>query len=114
MLETCVLATLCRQESYGYQIIKDVPASLGLTDSALYPLLKRLEASGCITSRTAEYNRRLRKYFRITDAGLMRIDEFLDEREEVLEVYRYIEESLKKEQEDKGYQQSKGQENVNG
>ena len=36
-LEACVLATLCRQESYGYQIVKDVPEILGLTESTLYP-----------------------------------------------------------------------------
>ena len=68
-LEACVLATLRRRESYGYQIIKDVPASLGLTESSLYPLLKRLQGSGLIAVRTAEHNGRLRKYYRITESG---------------------------------------------
>ena len=76
-LETCVLATLERRESYGYQIVKDVPPLLGLTESTLYPLLKRLESSGCITVRSAEHNGRLRKYYRVTPAGAARIEEFL-------------------------------------
>ena len=67
-LEACVLAAVSGDESYGYQIVKDVPASMGLTESTLYPLLKRLEKAGCITARSAEHNGRLRRYYRITDA----------------------------------------------
>lgn len=92
-LEACVLATLRRRESYGYQIVKDVPKSLGLTESTLYPLLKRLEAADCIAARTAEHNGRLRKYYRITPAGLARIGAFMAERDEVMGIYRYIEDS---------------------
>ena len=90
-LEACVLATLCHQESYGYQIVKDVPEILGLTESTLYPLLKRLEGSGCIAARSAEHNGRLRKYYRTTDEGLVKLGEFLREKDEVVQVYQYIE-----------------------
>ena len=55
-LEGCVLSTLCRKESYGYQIVKDVPDILGLTESTLYPLLKRLETGGFISVRAVEHN----------------------------------------------------------
>ena len=55
-LEACVLAAVSGEESYGYQIVKDVPASMGLTESTLYPLLKRLEKAGCITARSAEHD----------------------------------------------------------
>ena len=57
-LEACVLAAVSGEESYGYQIVKDVPASMGLTESTLYPLLKRLEKAGYITARSAEHNGR--------------------------------------------------------
>ena len=89
-LEACVLAVLARGESYGYQIIKEVPPTLGLTESTLYPLLKRLEGAGCITVRSAEHNGRLRKYYRITDAGVAYIDEFLRERDDVIAIYDYV------------------------
>lgn len=56
-LEACVLAAVSGEESYGYQIVKDVPASMGLTESTLYPLLKRLEKAGCITARSARAQR---------------------------------------------------------
>ena len=45
-LEACVLAAVSGEESYGYQIVKDVPASMGLTESTLYPLLKPGEGRG--------------------------------------------------------------------
>ena len=90
-LEACVLATLCRQESYGYQIVKDVPEILGLTESTLYPLLKRLEGSGCIAARSAEHNGRLRKYYCTTDEGRVKLGEFLREKDEIVQVYRYVE-----------------------
>ena len=90
-LEICVLASLRGGDSYGYQIVKDVPDVLGLTESTLYPLLKRLEKAGCITARSAEHNGRLRRYYRITDAGRERIAEFLAEWPSVQEIYRYVE-----------------------
>ena len=60
------------------------------TESILYPLLKRLEEAGCITVRFAEHNGRLRKYYRITDAGCARIAEFLSEWQSVQEIYDYV------------------------
>lgn len=89
-LEACVLATLCKGESYGYQIIKDIPESLDLTESTLYPLLKRLEAAQCISVRSVEHRGRLRKYYRITQAGIDRIEEFISEREVVEGLYSYV------------------------
>ena len=89
-LDVCVLASINRQDSYGYQIVKDVPSSLHLTESTLYPLLKRLESAGLLTVYAIEHNGRLRKYYRITDAGVAHIDEFLRERDDVIAIYDYV------------------------
>ena len=89
-LEVCVLASINRQDSYGYQIVKDVPAILNLTESTLYPLLKRLEAAGLLTPYSVEHSGRLRKYYRITEAGVRHIDEFLRERDDVVSIYDYV------------------------
>ncbi|WP_297183531.1 PadR family transcriptional regulator [uncultured Enorma sp.] len=90
-IEAGVLATVAGRESYGYQIVKDAPAALELTESTLYPVLKRLEQAGCITARSVEHNGRLRKYYRITDAGRARIEEFLAAWPAVQDIYRYVE-----------------------
>ena len=89
-LDVCVLASINRQDSYGYQIVKDVPAILNLTESTLYPLLKRLETAGLLTTYSVEHNGRLRKYYRITEAGVRHIDEFLRERDDVVSIYDYV------------------------
>ena len=61
-----------------------------LSESTLYTILKRLEAGGLLTVRTAEHGGRLRKYYRITDLGLRRIEEFLEEWKEIMTIYRFI------------------------
>lgn len=90
-VEACVLAAVRDEESYGYQIIRDVPAALELTESTLYPVLKRLESGGYVSVRSAEHNGRLRKYYRTTEAGLAHLAQFAKGRAEVNEIYDYIE-----------------------
>jgi PadR family transcriptional regulator PadR len=89
-LEVCVLAAVREQDTYGYQIIKQVPARLGLTESTLYPLLKRLEVAQCITVYSVEHNGRLRKYYRITPVGIKKIDDFIAVEPDILSIYEYI------------------------
>ena len=90
LLDVCVLAAIKSKDSYGYQIIKDMKPYLVLSESTLYTILKRLEAANMLTVRTAEHSGRLRKYYRITEAGLKRIEEFKSEWEEILSIYRFV------------------------
>ena len=87
-LEVCVLASISQHDSYGYQIVKDMPPSLQITESTLYPLLKRLEAAGALTTDSVEHHGR--KYYRITSDGLARIDEFLAEWADIESLYEYV------------------------
>ena len=89
-LDVCVLASINQQDSYGYQIVKDVPPNLPLTESTLYPLLKRLESAGLLTVYSVEHNGRLRKYYRITEAGIAYLNGFLAEWDEITTVYEYV------------------------
>jgi PadR family transcriptional regulator PadR len=56
----------------------------------LYTILKRLEASRLLTVRTAEYGGRLRKYYKITKAGLGRLEDFKDEWRQVMSIYQFV------------------------
>ena len=89
-LEICVLASLKGRDSYGYQIVKDVPDILGLTESTLYPLLKRLEKAKCLTTYSVEHNGRLRKYYRLMPAGEERIAEFLSAQADIMSIYDFV------------------------
>jgi PadR family transcriptional regulator PadR len=95
ILDACVLKALTHGDSYGYQIIKDISPYLEISESTLYPILKRLESNGCLTVYSVEHNGRLRKYYSITDSGRERIGSFLTEWEQVMRAYDYIREDLK-------------------
>lgn len=90
LLEVCVLSVLRGGESYGYKIISDVAPYIEISESTLYPILKRLEAAGAVTTQSREYNGRLRKYYKITDKGLQKIDEFIENAREFERIYLFI------------------------
>jgi PadR family transcriptional regulator PadR len=90
VLEICVLAALREEDAYGYKIIKDLSSFMAVSESTLYPILKRLEQSGCVTVYSVEHNGRLRKYYRITALGRERISEFLSEWDSLEQAYRFI------------------------
>lgn len=92
LLEVCVLKILSKSDSYGYQIVKDVSEHIKISESTLYPILKRLEATGCLSIYSVEHNGRLRKYFKVTPDGESRIDSFLSEWDEIMRVYEFIKE----------------------
>ena len=90
MLEVFVLADIKDEDSYGYQIIKDMKPYVTISESTLYPILRRLEAGALLTVHSVEHNGRLRKYYHITDAGRSRIEEFKEEWKELESIYRFI------------------------
>ena len=90
LLDVCVLSAIKNEESYGYKIIKDTEPYIKLSESTLYTILKRLETAKMLTVRSAEHGGRLRKYYRITDAGLKRINEFKEEWKEVMTIYQFV------------------------
>ena len=90
LLDVCVLAAIKNGESYGYRIIKDVAPFIEISESTLYPILRRLEAGELLTVRAAEHNGRLRKYYKITDAGRARLAEFASEWGEIMAIYQFV------------------------
>ena len=95
ILETCVLTVLHRGDSYGYQLVRDVSEMIEITESTLYPILRRLEAGGLVTAYSVEHNGRLRRYYHITEAGARKIIDFLDEWKVLLRILSSIEAEVK-------------------
>ena len=91
LLDVCVLVVLKQNDSYGYQIIKDITPYISLSESTLYPILKRLEKGKALTTYSMEHNGRLRKYYQITEPGLQRIRDFLTDWKDVMKIYDFIE-----------------------
>ena len=90
LLDVCVLAAIKTEDSYGYQIVKDMKPYVEISESTLYPILRRLESAELLTVRKAEHNGRLRKYYHITPLGLARIEAFKDEWQEILAIDQFM------------------------
>jgi PadR family transcriptional regulator PadR len=90
LLDVCVLAAIQSGESYGYQIIKDIKPYVEISESTLYPILRRLEENRMLCVRSAEHNGRLRKYYSITGLGKERLADFVEEWKEIMAIYRFV------------------------
>lgn len=90
MLEVCVLAAIKAEDSYGYKIIKDMKPYVEISESTLYPILKRLEAAELLSVHSVEHSGRLRKYYHITPAGIQRIEAFREEWKEMMSIYKFV------------------------
>ena len=90
LLDVCVLAAIRNEESYGYKIIKDMKPYIEMSESTLYTILKRLETSDMLTVRSAEHGGRLRKYYRITELGIAKIEDFREDWQEIMSIYMFV------------------------
>ena len=95
MLDICVLASLLQGDSYGYMIIKNLSPHVEISESTLYPILRRLEEMRAVETYSMEHNGRLRKYYAITPLGERRIRVFLDEWKSMMDIYTFIEEEMR-------------------
>jgi PadR family transcriptional regulator, regulatory protein PadR len=90
ILEIFVLGALNRGDSYGYKIVQDLSPIIEISESTLYPILRRLEIADAISTYQIEHNGRLRKYYKINDKGRKQLQEFTKEWEDIKKVYDFI------------------------
>lgn len=69
LIEFLILAIVEKQDSYGYEISQTIKIVADIKESTLYPILKKLEKTGYVTTYTQEFQGRKRKYYTITPAG---------------------------------------------
>ena len=97
VLDICVLAVLARGASYGYKIVGDVSQCIEISESTLYPILRRLEAR-VRHHLPAGAQWPHAKYYALTAAGMEKIREFLLEWKEMQKIYRFIEQNSREEE----------------
>jgi len=90
LLDLCVLAAMRGGDTYGYQLIRDISPHIEISESTLYPILKRLESAGCVSSYSMEHNGRLRRYYRLEAPGRDRLREFCEESEQLVGILDWI------------------------
>ncbi len=71
LLDAIVLSVVSKDKdgTYGYKITQDVRQGIEISESTLYPVLRRLEKDGCLTVYNQEFNGRNRRYYKITETG---------------------------------------------
>ncbi len=90
LLDVAVLAAIRNDDSYGYQIIKDLKPCMEISESTLYPILRRLEAGEFLNVKDTIHNGRVRKYYHITKKGLEKINAFKNEWQEIMLIYNFV------------------------
>ena len=77
LMDAIVLAVVALEEAYGYKITQDIRAVMEVSESTLYPVLRRLQKDGCLDVYDQEFSGRNRRYYRITPRGREQLQETL-------------------------------------
>ena len=81
LLDAVVLSVVSRDKegTYGYKITQDVQSVLNVSESTLYPVLRRLLKDGCLESYDQEFQGRNRRYYKITGSGIVQLNMYKQE-----------------------------------
>jgi PadR family transcriptional regulator, regulatory protein PadR len=79
LLDACVLAIVDKEDAYGYSLTQQIQSVMEISESTLYPVLRRLQKADCLTTYDQPFQGRNRRYYQITDQGRKRLLELLKE-----------------------------------
>lgn len=69
LLDALVLAVVAKEDTYGYKITQDIRSAVEVSESTLYPVLRRLQKEDILETYDKEFQGRNRRYYRVTDKG---------------------------------------------
>lgn len=78
LLDGMVLALLERQDYYGYALTQDMQKAISVSESTMYPVLRRLKKNKFLTTYDRPYEGRNRRYYQITPAGQEHLADIID------------------------------------
>lgn len=79
LLDACVLATLHKEDAYGYRLTQEVKAMMSVSESTLYPVLRRLMKEGYLETYDREHMGRNRRYYCLTSLGYEKYEAYVQE-----------------------------------
>jgi len=77
LLDACALAILHRGDTYGYEITQEMKKSITVSESTLYPVLRRLQQEQLCQTYDQPYQGRNRRYYRITEKGEEKLRDYM-------------------------------------
>jgi len=78
LLDACVLGLVSHEPAYGYELTQRAQAVIDISESTLYPVLRRLQKEGLLTTFDQPFDGRNRRYYKITAAGTEKLAELVD------------------------------------
>ena len=78
LLDACVLGVIAKGETYGYDLTQRIQATIEVSESTLYPVLRRLLKDGFLLSYDAAFDGRNRRYYKITSGGEAALANYLE------------------------------------
>ena len=79
LLDAVVLSVVSQEGTYGYKITQDVRRIMDVSESTLYPVLRRLQKDNCLETYDVEFQGRNRRYYKITSNGMILLDKYRSE-----------------------------------
>ena len=79
LLDACVLNALCVGDTYGYELTARIQPMQDISESTLYPVLKRLQKERLLSTYDEEVNGRNRRYYSVTDEGRKKLGAYKNE-----------------------------------
>lgn len=76
LLDACVLSVLSKEDAYGYVLTQCLQDAFSISESTLYPVLRRLQKDECLETYDQPYMGRNRRYYKITDKGMSQLEQY--------------------------------------
>ena len=73
LLDALVLSIVAKEDTYGYKITQEIRKAIEMSESTLYPVLRRLLKDECLESYDMEYMGRNRRYYRVSEKGRLQL-----------------------------------------
>lgn len=90
LIEAYVLHILLKEPSYGYKLYIQILDDIMISENTLYPIFKRLEKDKLVEAYSEEHNGRLRKYYKITNEGIEKLEEFKESFKDIKKIMNKI------------------------
>lgn len=78
LLDACVLSILRKEDAYGYKLTQEVKQIMDVSESTLYPVLRRLTKDGYLETYDQQHEGRNRRYYTLTNQGTQQYQLYLD------------------------------------
>lgn len=79
LLEACILSIIAEEPAYGYALTMRMREAVQLSESTLYPVLRRLLQTGCLETFDEQHQGRNRRFYRITETGRKALGSYREE-----------------------------------